>query len=213
MLFCERRRKTPTEEEDKSMKRKGFTLIELLIVVAIIAILAAIAVPNFLEAQVRSKVSRTKNDLRTLALGMEAYRTDHTMYPPDYDSGMYGSPPGGGNWDSEWMTYAAMSTPVAYLTTIPLDLFLDRKSQSVVGKRIGYYQYNCPDGKLWNGPGWPETGTRWFMSTMGPDLQDQVLWGALMTNPADVANRVYDPTNGTRSLGDIGRSNIKCYPE
>jgi prepilin-type N-terminal cleavage/methylation domain-containing protein len=46
---------------------KAYTLIELLIVVAIIAILAAIAVPNFLEAQVRSKVARVKADMRTLA--------------------------------------------------------------------------------------------------------------------------------------------------
>jgi prepilin-type N-terminal cleavage/methylation domain-containing protein len=61
-------------------KVKGFTLIELLIVVAIIAILAAIAVPNFLEAQVRSKVSRAKSDLRTIATGLEAYFTDFNMY-------------------------------------------------------------------------------------------------------------------------------------
>ncbi|MBN1901001.1 prepilin-type N-terminal cleavage/methylation domain-containing protein, partial [Candidatus Sumerlaeota bacterium] len=64
------------------MKRiKGFTLIELLIVVAIIAILAAIAVPNFLEAQVRSKVSRVKADQRSLATGLEAYYVDNNDFP------------------------------------------------------------------------------------------------------------------------------------
>ncbi len=61
--------------------KKGFTLIELLIVVAIIAILAAIAVPNFLEAQVRSKVSRVKSDQRSLATAIEAYFVDNNLYP------------------------------------------------------------------------------------------------------------------------------------
>lgn len=61
--------------------KKGFTLIELLIVVAIIAILAAIAVPNFLEAQIRSKVSRVKNDQRSYATGLEAYFVDNNLYP------------------------------------------------------------------------------------------------------------------------------------
>src|SRR3978361_2219273 len=56
---------------------RAFTLIELLIVVAIIAILAAIAVPNFLEAQTRSKVVRVKADMRTLATALEAYRVDN----------------------------------------------------------------------------------------------------------------------------------------
>ena len=61
------------------MQNRAFTLIELLIVVAIIAILAAIAVPNFLEAQTRSKVSRTKADMRTCATALEAY--DHQDMP------------------------------------------------------------------------------------------------------------------------------------
>ena len=59
----------------RSERRSGFTLIELLIVVAIIAILAAIAVPNFLEAQTRSKISRCRADMRSVATAVESYYT------------------------------------------------------------------------------------------------------------------------------------------
>ena len=64
------------------MNARAFTLIELLIVVAIIAILAAIAVPNFIEAQTRSKVSRTKADMRACATAVESYAIDGNRYPP-----------------------------------------------------------------------------------------------------------------------------------
>ena len=61
---------------------KGFTLIELLIVVAIIAILAAIAIPNFLAAQVRAKVSRVKGEFHSIAIGIESYYVDENTYLP-----------------------------------------------------------------------------------------------------------------------------------
>lgn len=66
----------------KKKLKNGFTLIELLIVVAIIAILAAIAVPNFLEAQTRAKVSRAQADMRTIATCIESYYVDNNKYPP-----------------------------------------------------------------------------------------------------------------------------------
>jgi len=53
--------------------KRAFTLIERVIVVARVAILAAIPIPDFLEAQVRAKVSRAKTDMQTIAVAEEAY--------------------------------------------------------------------------------------------------------------------------------------------
>ncbi|MDX2175310.1 MAG: prepilin-type N-terminal cleavage/methylation domain-containing protein [Candidatus Sumerlaeia bacterium] len=96
-------------------KNFGFTLIELLIVVAIIAILAAIAVPNFLEAQVRSKVSRAKADMRTIATGLEAYRVDNNRYP-DVPSSALPLPPIKLGINYSRRTLTLLSTPISYLT-------------------------------------------------------------------------------------------------
>ncbi len=64
------------------MRRYGFTLIELLIVVAIIGILAAIAVPNFLNAQVRAKIAKAESEMHSIITALESYRIDNNIYPP-----------------------------------------------------------------------------------------------------------------------------------
>ena len=60
---------------------KGFTLIELLIVVAIIGIIAAIAIPNLLNAIDRGKQKRTMADMRSVGTGVESYAVDNNLYP------------------------------------------------------------------------------------------------------------------------------------
>ena len=60
---------------------KGFTLIELLIVVAIIGIIAAIAIPNLLNAIDRGKQKRTMADMRSIGTAVESYAVDNNVYP------------------------------------------------------------------------------------------------------------------------------------
>jgi prepilin-type N-terminal cleavage/methylation domain-containing protein len=128
----------------------GFTLIELLIVVAIIAILAAIAVPNFLEAQTRAKVSRARTDMRSIATGLEAYAVDNNKYPPVLGNAgplvsqteNYRNKASGytnvrtAGWRT---TPQQLTTPVAYLSSIIPDVFKNGTTARVQAP------YNDPD--------------------------------------------------------------------
>jgi prepilin-type N-terminal cleavage/methylation domain-containing protein len=60
--------------------RKGFTLIELLIVVVIIGILAAIAIPKFAATKDKAKLASVKTDLRNIMTAQEAYFSDYATY-------------------------------------------------------------------------------------------------------------------------------------
>lgn len=126
------------------MRHRAFTLIELLIVVAIIAILAAIAVPNFLEAQTRSKVSRAKADMRTIRTALEAYAVDANSYPLNAGGiGLSGA-------------LYNLTRPVQYLSSLPMDVFLKDS--------IYYYFAGGPTTSL----GVEKYG-RYVLASAGPD--------------------------------------------
>lgn len=196
-----------------SPKRLAFTLIELLIVVAIIAILAAIAVPNFLEAQTRSKVSRVKADMRSVATGIESYAVDNNKFPPgELGSKYFGN--------GQLRKTVELTTPVAYLTSVEiLDPF--QPDKRLDGSKIYppptlYYQCFAPYGGWWRNQVSfnPELAnaniSAWYLESWGPDKQQNFLdWFILADFVAPASQRtideIYDPTNGTVSYGDIGR--------
>jgi len=196
---------------------RGFTLIELLIVVAIIAILAAIAVPNFMEAQTRSKVSRTKADMRSLGTAIESYRVDENDYPPCYGLSANGR-------DS----LAVLSTPIAYMTggklvdpfaiTNPTlsKVVLTYEAISADNRIIETSSKSGPSG-TWVLPTDPmgRKAAWWWVASRGPNNKydgfsgtpsmEQLFFESDL-HPDQWMTTVYDPTNGTISQGNIYRA-------
>jgi type IV pilus assembly protein PilA len=91
-----RAKKSIVKEEKKMFtkmmrKNEGFTLIELMIVIAIIGILAAIAIPQFSAYRTRSYNSSAESDLRNAATAQEAYYVDHQTYVADPQTNLVGA--------------------------------------------------------------------------------------------------------------------------
>jgi len=173
--------------------RFGFTLIELLIVVAIIGILAAIAVPNFLNARTRALVARCYSDMRAISTAFDMYNLDNNAYP--YFGSNY--------WESYWI-YPVLTTPIAYLSTIPLDPFTIKDTP----QRVAHGHYY---------PGWNVFEVVKVSTWGGKPVQDAVRAGAHMLTVSsgpdrheDIATQnggllPYNGSNGLNSNGDIYR--------
>lgn len=192
----------------KRVDRKAFTLIELLIVIAIILILIAIALPNFLEAQIRARVTKAKSEIRSLSIALESYRLDWKYYPgrslPDYATEHRFRLQVGLTW---------LTSPVSYITSLPDDPF-----------PLGIDGHDGGGGRIVNGPfSYSLTGVDtmvgndlalshphgggglrlWYLMSAGPDRP--LTSTDPFTGCPACCNQIssYNPTNGTSSVGDI----------
>jgi prepilin-type N-terminal cleavage/methylation domain-containing protein len=193
--------------------RSGFTLIELLIVIAIILILIAIALPNFLEAQIRSRVAAAQGDMRSTAVALESYAVDwRGKYPwaaALEDLSLPAQPPAE---VFECFLPALLTTPNKYLTTLfpdPFTAYIQGGSHQELPapfhyneeetcKRLGeplfinLLTFHVYEGQV--------RSAKYYLFSHGPDGDhDESLDG---TEPGFETKR-YSPTNGTKSNGDI----------
>ncbi len=207
------------------MKQTGFTLIELLIVVAIIGILAAIAVPNFINAQTRAKVARAQSELRAIGTALETYQIDQNNFP---------WPRRGGNVIT---VVFELTTPTSYMSSVDFDdpfapqgklEQLESLSQGGLFESYVYVHYSGRWGKDGNqcagryGVPISSCPKGYGMKSTGPDLTNNggVHWalemkllngevtpGNPIVTPGMHANdRLYNPSNGLYSYGDIVRA-------
>lgn len=188
----------------KRSAKPGFTLIELLIVVAIIGILAAIAVPNFLNAQLRARIARTNSDLKALSTAIDTYFLDNNNHP--------------NNMSHLTVDLRGLTTPVSYIASVDFrDIFKAEQGSTGNNKESYlyfnyYYMDNAPS--VWYT--WMVAINRKDLSTQGyclaswgPDRwQDAIEWVYVYsrTNQGNGGrDLMYNPSNGLISKGDIGR--------
>ena len=183
-----------------SLRVEGFS--SSLNAVVVTGMMAGIALPNMMEAQSRSKVSRARSDMRSMATALESYYVDNNSYAA-WAAGDLGvnsflpqnSPARNMPTFRRYTTGGPMTltTPIAYITGYMKDPFAQ-------GQGI-YSYYSTKNG--------------WILISPGPDsdydiipqqeYQDNFSMGTI---PPGLLDKTYDPTNGTISNGDIYRNKM-----
>jgi len=180
---------------------RGFTLIELLIVIAIILILVAIAVPNFMGARIRAQVTRVKADMKTIANALEMYRAQNHRYINSCYPGVanrFGecSPTfgGGGGYAGGflWLITSAgdvsanskgvqLTSPTPFLTEMPIDPFMTASLQDDYGvlfrEAASIYYGRTLDWKPGNPTTKPTYGPPPYNILMGADTWVMLSYG------------------------------------
>jgi type II secretory pathway pseudopilin PulG len=162
----------------------GLAAVELIILLAIFAILAAIAVPNFLEAQLRAKVAQLQSDMRALATSIETYNVDFKDYPPVSEENQFPLS----------ARLQVLTTPIAYITQLPADVFPDLKNSAFPEGAVDTYYYDREVTLTAEGDKTTSSTQGWRLVSAGPDQQ------------FEYGKEIFDVTNGTLSRGDIMRT-------
>ena len=192
------------------MRSNGFTLIELLIVVAIIGILAAIAVPNFLNARTRAKIAAVQSDMRSFGVALESYMIDNNRFPYGHRGYVTG-------------VLYELTTPVQYLSSVAREDPFGAGSWGPGGEKTKKtYTYVNYDGQWVHNDGAAQSyftsKLSYFkgygLASFGPDQFDS--WGVwapiryklgeeLMALNRQNGAILYNASNGLVSMGDVSR--------
>jgi len=194
-------------------KDVGFTVIELLIVIAIISIIAAIAVPNLMSANIRAKVSGVKADMGSIAIALEDYKIDDPGrdYPIEPDDPYYDKiakpniafdDPSDAIGLGELVYPEGASDPV-YLHRIPGDPFNDGGEEEWNGESGAHNNHYCYFTADANQESSSTEAKYWALVGYGPDKDLDITNYSQAKAAVDSGTNLYDPDNGITSDGDI----------
>ncbi|MCA9434332.1 MAG: hypothetical protein KC978_01030 [Candidatus Omnitrophica bacterium] len=178
-------------------------MIELLIVIAIILILISIALPNFLEAQIRAKVVQAAGNGRSIGIAMEEYRIDFGFYPTDHDPD-----------DPSQKGLYQLTSPIEYISAVPQEPFARDSGLLGPNDELGWEMASTGPNKIAAAVGLLPKINAFGLASFGPDLRDHFPCGDRWTicvgpgiDPCSTGDGAawtdYAPTNGTKSIGDI----------
>ncbi len=191
------RRRESTDKEPPHSGSPGFTMIELTTVGIIILVLIGIALPNFLEAQIRARVTAAQSDATLLSQCLEEYYIANRTYPPNVveklpDGGLAGD----GNPDLRGCSLILLTTPVVYVSDLPMDLFHPENEPSKAFDYVNFVDWTGSpiSRETLGGKG----SAAYLVGSVGPDNQPNTV--CAKRPPTSL---IYNPTNGTKSPGDL----------